>query len=58
MLSENEQLLEDLIERFEEAEHRTEVDTQKRQPDIENKQKISQEIRKKSSGKIWRDMKL
>ena len=38
-LSENEQLLEDLTERFEESECRTEVDTQKRQSGIDNKKK-------------------
>ena len=41
-LSENEQLLEDLIERFEESESRTKADTQKRQSaslQIENKNK-------------------
>ena len=35
-LSENEQLLEDIIERFEENECRTKADTQKRQSYIEN----------------------
>ena len=35
-LSENEQLLEDLIERFEERQRKVEADTQKRQSDIEN----------------------
>ena len=41
-LSENEQLLEDLIERFEESESRTKADTQKRQStslQIENENK-------------------
>ena len=38
-LSENEQLLEDLTERFEESERRTEADTEKRQFAIENEKK-------------------
>ena len=54
-LSENEQLLEDLTERFEESECRTEVDTQKRQSGIDNK-KNAQEMRKKPL-KIWREKK-
>ena len=45
-MSENEQLLEDLIERFEESERRTEADTEKGQSDIENAKKKAQEIRK------------
>ena len=45
-LSENEQLLEDVIERFEESERRTKVDTQKRQSYIGNQKKKAQEIRK------------
>ena len=47
-LSENEQLLEDSIERFEESERRTEADAQKTQSDIENKKKKTQELRKKA----------
>ena len=47
-LSENEQLLEDLTERFEKSERRTEADTQKRQFDFKNEQKKAQEIRKKA----------
>ena len=35
-LSENGQLLEDLIERFEERQRKVEADTQKRQSDIKN----------------------
>ena len=38
-LSENEQLLEDLIEKFEEKERRTKADTQKRQFYIKNERK-------------------
>ena len=54
-MSENEQLLEDLTERFEESERRTEADTQKKkkQSDIENERKKAQEIRKK---KQWKDL--
>ena len=48
-LSENEQLLENLTERFEESEHRTEVDAPKRQSNIENEKKKAQEIRKKKA---------
>ena len=51
-LSKNEQLLEDLIERFEESERRTEADTQKRQSDIKNQKKKAQEMRKKQ----WEDL--
>ena len=47
-LSENEQLLEDSVERFEESERRTEADAQKTQSDIENKKKKTQELRKKA----------
>ena len=47
-LSENEQLLEDLIERFEDSERRTEADTQKKQSDIENEKKKAQEREKKA----------
>ena len=47
-LSENEQLLEDSVERFEESECRTEADAQKTQSDIENKKKKTQELRKKA----------
>ena len=47
-LSKNEQLVEDLIERFEDSKRRTEADAQKRQSDIENKKKKVQ----KSNGKI------
>ena len=50
-LSENEQLLEDSVERFEESERRTEADAQKTQSDIENKKKKTQELRKKQ----WKD---
>ena len=39
--SENEQLLEDLLERYKESKCRTEADIQKRQFDIENKKKGS-----------------
>ena len=46
-LSENDQLLEDLIERFQESERRTKADNQKRQSYIENKKKRAQEMRKK-----------
>ena len=45
-VSENEQLLEDVIERFEESERRTKADTQKRQTYIENEKKKVQEMRK------------
>ena len=45
-LSENEQLLEDLTERYEESECRTEVDTQKRQSGIDNKKKRSRNEKK------------
>ena len=51
-LSENEQLFEDLTERFGESEHGTEADTQKRRKNIENEKRKSQEIRKK---KQWKD---
>ena len=51
-LSENEQLLEDLIDRFEESEHRTKVDTQKRQSYIVNEKNKSQEMRKKQ----WKNL--
>ena len=54
-LSENEQLHEDIIGRFEKSERRTEADTQKRLFDIKNKKKKAQKKRKKSNGKIWRD---
>ena len=50
-LSENEQPLEDSVERFEESERRTEADAQKTQSDIENKKKKTQELRKKQ----WKD---
>ena len=50
-VSENEQLLDDLIERFEESERRTETDTKQGQSDIENAKKKAQEIRKKR----WKD---
>ena len=43
-LSENEQLLEDLIERFEESGRRTKADTQKTLPYIENEKKKAQEM--------------
>ena len=56
-LSENEQLLEDITERFGESERRTEADTQKRRKNIENEKRKAQEIRKKSNGKILRNMK-
>ena len=51
-LSENEQLPENLIERFEESERRTDVDTQNRQSDIENKNNKAQEIGKKQ----WKNL--
>ena len=54
-LSENEQLLGDLIERFEESGRRTKGDTQKTLPYIENEKKKVQEMRKKAMEKIWRD---
>ena len=47
-LSENEQLLEDSVERFEESARRTEADAQKTQSNIENKKKKTQELRKKA----------
>ena len=50
-LSDNEQLLEDLIERFEESGSRSKADTQKTLPYIENEKKKVQEMRKKSNGK-------
>ena len=50
-LSENEQLLQDLIERFEESGRRTKGDTQKTLPYIENEKNKVQEMRKKSNGK-------
>ena len=46
-LSENTQLLEVIIERFEECKRRTVADNQKRQSDIENEKKKAQELRKK-----------
>ena len=52
-LYENEQLLENLTERFEESEHRTEADAPKRQSNFENEKKKAQEIRKK---KQWKDL--
>ena len=57
MRSKRQQPLEDLTERFEESERRTEADAHKRQSDIENEKKKAQEVRKKSNAKIWRDMK-
>ena len=54
-LTENEQLLEYLIERFEEIGRRTKGDTQKTLPYIENEKKKVQEMRKKAMEKIWRD---
>ena len=54
-LSENEQLLENLIERFEESGRRTKTDTQKTLPYLENEKKKAQEMRKKAMEKIWRD---
>ena len=56
--SQGQQLLEALTERFEESKRRAEADTQKRQSDLENGKNKAQEIRKKSNGKIWRDMKM
>ena len=47
-LSENEQLLEDSVERFEESERRTEADAQKTQSDIENKKKKRHKVQDKS----------
>ena len=55
--SQRQQHLEDLTEGFEESERRAEADTQKRQSDIKNEKKKTQEIRKKGNGKIWRDIK-
>ena len=46
-LSENTQLLEVIIERFEECKRRTVADNQTRQSDIENEKKKAQELRKK-----------
>ena len=57
-LSENEQLLEDLIEKFEEKECRTKADTQKRQFYIKNERKKANEMSKKAMEKIWRDNKM
>ena len=57
-LSENEQLLEDLIEKFEEKERRTKADTQKRQFYIKNERKKANEMSKKAMEKIWRDNKM
>ena len=57
-LSENEQLLEDLIEKFEEKERRTKADTQKRQFYIKNERKKANEMSKKATEKIWRDNKM
>ena len=51
--SQRQQFPEDLTERFEESERRTEADTQKRQPDIENVKKESSRIKKK---KQWKDL--
>ena len=51
-LSENEQLLEYLIKRFEESERRMEADTQKRQSDIKNEKQKVQKMRKKINGKF------
>ena len=45
-LSENEQLLEDVIERFAESQRRTKADTEIRQSYIENAKKKAQEMRK------------
>ena len=50
-LSESEQLLEDITERFGESERRTEGDTQKRRKNIENEKRKAQEIKKKQ----WKD---
>ena len=47
-LSENEQLLEYLIKRFEESECRMEADTQKRQSDIKKKSRKFKKREKKS----------
>ena len=51
-LSEDEQLPEDLTERFEESERRTEANTQKRLFHIENEKKKAQEMRRKE----WKDL--
>ena len=50
-VSENEQLLEDVTEGFDESERRTKADTQKRQSYIENERKKCQEMRKQ-----WEDL--
>ena len=50
-LSENEQLLEDLIERFEESGRRTKTDAQKTLPYIENEKKESSGNEKKKQWK-------
>ena len=52
-LSENEQRLEDITERFEESKRRSKADTQERQPIyIESEEKKAQEMRKKQ----WKDL--
>ena len=55
--SQRQQLHEDLTERLEESEQRTEADTQKRLSDIKNEKNKAQEIIKQSNRKIWGDMK-
>ena len=57
-LSENEQLLEELIERFEESGRRAKADTQKTLPYIENEKKKAQEMRKKKQWKRFGEMKV
>ena len=53
-LSENTQLLEVEIERFEVRKRRTKADNQKRQSDIKNKKKKAQELRKKQQKDLER----
>ena len=57
-LSENEQLLEDLIERFEESGRRAKADTQKTLPYIEKEKEKAQEMRKKKQWKRFGEMKV